>query len=56
MRHLCLPHTLDGLRDTNVIRLELIETNGSGEGQQTQEPEAAVVGLWDTADGEVVDD
>jgi hypothetical protein len=55
-RHLRLPHTLDGLRHTNVIRLELVETDSGGESECTQKPVQERTELGDTTLGEVVND
>lgn len=53
---LCLPHSLDSLCHTNVIRFEFVQSNGRGEGEDTEEPAAKRPGLGDTLLREVVDD
>lgn len=53
---LCLPHPLDGLCDTNIVCLELVQTDGGGNSESTQQPVQERLGLGDAALGEVVDD
>ena len=53
---LCLPHSLNSLCHTNIIRLELVQSDGCGEGEDTEEPVAERAGLGHTLLGEVVDD
>ena len=53
---LCGPHATEGLGDTNVVGLELVQTNGSGESESTQEPVAEAAELRHTLGREVVDD
>lgn len=53
---LCLPHSLDSLCHTNVIRLELVQSDGRGDGEDTEEPLAEGPCLGDTLLGKVVDD
>lgn len=53
---LCLPHSPKALRHTNIIRLELVQSNGRGESEDAQEPAAKRTGFRHTLHGEVVDD
>ena len=53
---LCLPHSPKALRHTNIIRLELVQSNGRGESEDAQEPAAKRTGFRHTLLGEVVDD
>lgn len=56
MNALCSPNATQGLGDTNVVGLELVEANGSGESERTQEPVAQAAELGHTGGREVVDD
>lgn len=53
---LCLPDPAQGLRDTNVVGLELVQTNGGGQSERAQEPVAERAELGHTPRAEVVND
>ena len=53
---LCLPHSPKSLCHTNVIRLELVQSNSRRESEDAKEPVAKRTGLGHTLLGEVVDD
>lgn len=55
-RSLCVPHPAESLRHTNVVRLELVQTDGRAEGERAEQPDHEGVGLGDTASREVVGD
>lgn len=53
---LCVPDPTQSLGDTHVVRLELIQTDGGGQGEGAQEPVAEGVELGHTLGTEVIDD
>lgn len=55
-RSLCVPHPAESLRDTDVVRLELVQTDSRAEGERAEQPDHEGVGLGDTASREVVGD
>jgi len=52
---LCGPDTAQSFGDTDVVGLELVQANGGGESERTQEPVAGGAGLRHTRGREVVD-
>lgn len=53
---LCLPDPLDAFRQTNVVRLKLVQANRGGEGEDAQEPVQELPELGHALRTEVVDD
>jgi hypothetical protein len=53
---LCRPDAAQSLCHTNIVGLELVKTNGGGEGECAQEPVAEAAELRHTAGREVIDD
>ena len=53
---LCCPDTTQSLGHTNIVCLELVQTNSGGEGECAQEPVAGSAELGHTGRREVVDD
>lgn len=51
-----LPHTLDGLSQTDIVGLELVETNGGGQRRGAERPPGGGPRLGDTLERKVVDD
>lgn len=56
LAYLCLPDPPDALSQADVVGLELVQTQSSGEGESSEEPVQERPGLGNTALGEVVDD
>jgi hypothetical protein len=52
---LCGPDTAQSFGDTDVVGLELVQANGGGESEGTQEPVASGAELGHTRGREVVD-
>lgn len=52
---LCCPDTTQSLSHTNIVRLELVQTNSGGEGERAQEPVAGGAELGHTGRREVID-
>jgi len=53
---LSLPNSLDALGETNIVCLELVETNTGEDGGGVESPHGELAGLGDALAGEVVDD
>lgn len=51
-----LPYTLNGLSDTDIVRLELVQTQADGEGGGVQAPPEQLAQAGVRAVGNVVDD
>lgn len=51
-----LPDSLDKLGETNIVCLELVETDTSEDSGGVEGPHGELAGLGDTLGGEVVDD
>jgi len=54
--HLSSPDTLNSLGQTDIIRLELVQTDAGSDGSDVEEPEAGLVGSREATAGHVVDD
>lgn len=52
---LCRPDTTQSLGHTNIVCLELVQTNSGGEGECAQEPVAGGAELGHTGRREVID-
>lgn len=54
--NLCLPNTLDSLRDTDVVCLKLVQTNAYSQGGGVQSPPEQLAQTGVSLLGDVVDD
>jgi hypothetical protein len=52
---LCGPDAAQSFGDTDVVGLELVQADGGGESERTQQPVAGSAGLGHTRGREVVD-
>lgn len=51
-----MPDSLDSLGETDIVCLELVETNAGKDSGGVESPHGELAGLGDTLGGEVVDD